>query len=358
MVPLNISRPLSFRKAVAGRMPMANTTTSAGRLPASVATLSALPVPLTPWKAVPVKHPHPLGLELPLDVTGHLGIKDVGHELGKPYPPPSTESPWANQVLGHFQADEAASHHHGAAGLVLLDPVPHGDGIVGGAHPEDARQRGARHIGHEGLGAHRQDQLVVALGLLGAGGPHPAASRSCPRHPGRWPSCPVWTSTRVSPAYFWGVLTIRSSGWECCRPHSRQAAARVGDVRALAVEHHLGVGLLPFELCRRLGAGGYAADDDDFSLPIPPFPGSRSFSLRPRFLCFCVSFPLYEHSRPFTRDLRLRLPKILPLARPVFRGMMETNAGSSGPELLEYTKEVRPMKLGILGAGAIARRDV
>ena len=31
---------------------------------------------------------------------------------------------------------------------------------------------------------------------------------------------------------------------------------------------------------------------------------------------------------------------------------------SSGPELLEYTKEVRPMKLGILGAGAIARRDV
>ena len=78
MVPLNISSPEFCRKAVAGRMPMASTTTSAGSTPASVATPSALPLPVTPFSAVPVKMRMPLACSCRLMYPAISGSKMFG----------------------------------------------------------------------------------------------------------------------------------------------------------------------------------------------------------------------------------------------------------------------------------------
>ena len=55
MQPLSISRPVSARNFVAGRMPAARMTISAGRVPVPVCTPVTLSVPAIRCKAVPVR---------------------------------------------------------------------------------------------------------------------------------------------------------------------------------------------------------------------------------------------------------------------------------------------------------------
>lgn len=209
------------------------------------------------------EHPHAFGLQLPLDVGGHFGVKDVGHELGGHIHHRDRKA-LGQQVFGHFQANETAAHHHGAAAGVFIHPVPHGDGIVRRAHTENARQRGAWHIGHKGLGAHGQNQLVIALGLFRAGGGVPQGDGLGPgiQRRGLLPGVDLHPG---QPRVFPGRIDDEFlPGFDAAAHIVGQAAARVGNILPFGVEHHLGVGLLALEFGGSLGAGGHAADNENF----------------------------------------------------------------------------------------------
>ena len=77
------------------------------------------------------------------------------------------KAPFA-QVLGHLQPDEAGAHDGGAPRLLAVDEVGDCVGILDGAQREQAPGIDAGKVGRHGAGAGGQDQLVVALDVLGA----------------------------------------------------------------------------------------------------------------------------------------------------------------------------------------------
>ena len=111
---------------------------------------------------------HAFGLQLPFDVPGHLGVKDVRHQLPGHVGDRHVHA-LRQQVFGHFQADEPAAHHDGAAAAVAVDVIARGDGVVRRAHGEYAGQVFARHVGHKRFRADSQHQLVITGALLRAG---------------------------------------------------------------------------------------------------------------------------------------------------------------------------------------------
>ena len=78
-----------------------------------------------------------LGLELTADVVGDLRIKQVGHDL-RGHVNHGDLQALGQQVLGDFQADEAAAHNHRAAAVVVIHIGAQADGVIGGAHGEHA----------------------------------------------------------------------------------------------------------------------------------------------------------------------------------------------------------------------------
>ena len=73
------------------------------------------------------------------------------------------------EALGHLEADETAAYDDGSLHARRGDVVFHPERVLNGAQSKNALVVYARHIGHGGLRARREQQLVIALGVLAAG---------------------------------------------------------------------------------------------------------------------------------------------------------------------------------------------
>ena len=99
----------------------------------------------------------------------HLRVQEVGQHVGGKVDHRGLHA-LGGQILRHLQADEAASGHHGPLDLPRLQGLPEGDGVVRGTHDEHVLQLQTRHRGEEGGRAGGNDQLVIPVVLLLAGG--------------------------------------------------------------------------------------------------------------------------------------------------------------------------------------------
>ena len=201
-------------------------------------------------------HAHARLPQLPLHIFGHLRVKGVRHHLWRSVYHRHGKA-LRHQVFGSLQPDEAGAHHGGAAAAVRLHIGKQAHGVVRRAHAEHARQPGARHIGHDGLGARGNDEPVVAFfkrlpilsGCYRVGGGVHRRHLTARHHLG----------TRETRVFFRAVhdkLLPRAN-----QPAHivRQAAACVRDILPLCQYLHLCAAVFPLELCGRLGPRGNAA---------------------------------------------------------------------------------------------------
>ena len=101
-----------------------------------------------------------------MDLPGHVpvqGQQNLVVQLNQ-----GGVDPGVDQVLRHLQADEAAPHHYGGAGLFPLQEVPDAEGVLHGPQGEDALQVDAGQGRTDGPGPGGEDQLVIGFSVLAA----------------------------------------------------------------------------------------------------------------------------------------------------------------------------------------------
>ena len=109
---------------------------------------------------------YPVAPEAVVDIRRHVPVKRGQHvvrTLDQRHP-----HTHAGEVLGHLQPDVSTSCHDGILRPVARHEITHGESILDGAHGHDPRIPCPRHLRHQGLGARRQYEHIVALVVLGA----------------------------------------------------------------------------------------------------------------------------------------------------------------------------------------------
>ena len=200
--------------------------------------------------------------QLPCRKARHLGVQDPRKDLREHIDDGHRQLP-GRQVLGHLHADEACAHHDGLFAVVLLDVVPNGDGVVGGADGENALEADALEVGNDGCGTGGDNQFVIADSLRGAVGAAEGDGLCRRVHADGFPAG-VDRRAGQRGEFFRGVDDQLLPGRNVPADKIRQAATGVGNVGAFRIDLHLGRAVLPLELGRRLCPRGNAANDDDF----------------------------------------------------------------------------------------------
>ena len=240
--------------------------------------------------------PDALALEVTLDVLSHLGIKDIGHDLGGQIHHRDSQT-LGLEILRRLQTDEAAAHYHGPAGLGGLHIVPQADGVVRGAQLEHALQVHAGQGRNDGRGAGGQDTGVIGVVLLLAGGVIAGSHRlGGAVQLYRLPAGEDLHAGETG-EFGGGVDDQLLPGIDETADIIGQAASRIGDVLILGDKCDLHPAVHAFELGRGLGSGGDTADDEHLHNKPPSHPDGRQSLLCGLFRGMVCTYH-YKSKRP------------------------------------------------------------
>ena len=109
--------------------------------------------------------------QLALDVGGKFWVK-AGEHMGRHIQHEGLYTP-STEVLGDFQADVAGAHHHGLLDGAAVHQGSQIIGVLGRAHEKDVSEIHAVDGGLDGAGAGGDDELVIGIDRLCAGGKIP-----------------------------------------------------------------------------------------------------------------------------------------------------------------------------------------
>ena len=197
---------------------------------------------------------------LAVDEGGHIRVEGV-HQLAGPLDDGDIH-PQLPQILRQLQADEAAAGQDGGLGVMGIDVVLDTEGVLYGAQGEQLLQPHAGKPGLGGLGAGREDQLVVGLlkfrpGLQildGDGFFVRMEGGDLMSHPHIHPEAVKEALRRLEGQ---GLRVLDHPA-----DVVGQAAVGVGDVPRPLKDHDLRLFVQPAQPGRRRGPSRYAADDD------------------------------------------------------------------------------------------------
>ena len=195
-------------------------------------------------------------------IVGHVFIK-ARHDLVG-HVDDGDRKALLHQVFRNLQADEAAAGNNRALGSGLLQIFPKLDGVLRGAHGEDARQRNARQRRHNGGSAAGDDALVIVVVFLHAGAQIVGSQLLFLRVQGG--DLPLHQHLSAGEGGEFRrciddqILLFRNQPADIVR----QSATRVGDVLPLGQNGDVRSRIEAFELRRSLGSGSYAANNQYF----------------------------------------------------------------------------------------------
>ena len=243
---------------------------------------------------------HAACLEPAPDVVRHVKVEDIGHELGG-HVHHGDGKAFRHEVLGHLQADEAAAHYYGALAVLLFRIFSAADGVLRRAHGEHAGKLCALHWGDGAFCSYGDDESVVAdcfyclrSGTIGSRPGFQGIGAFCPGL--RLLRSRALCRRRIrsdGDRFRGGVYRHRfASGMYCGAGESHELgrgvhdelpfrldgsadvvgepAPGVGDVLSFGVDNDFVLRVLPLQLRGYLCSGGYAADDDNLHLNLPP----------------------------------------------------------------------------------------
>ena len=203
-----------------------------------------------------------LALQMTSGIVGHVFIK-ARHDLVGHVDDGDREA-LLHQVFRNLQADKAAAGNNRALGSGLLQIFPKLDGVLRGAHGEDARQRNARQRRHNGGSAAGDDAFVIVVVFLHAGAQIVGSQLLFLRVQGG--DLPLHQHLSAGEGGEFRrciddqILLFRNQPADIVR----QSATRVGDVLSLGQNGDVRSRIEAFELRRSLGSGSYAANNQYF----------------------------------------------------------------------------------------------
>ena len=206
-----------------------------------------------------------------VDKRSHVGVEGL-HQLLRALHDGDFQ-PQLAQVLRKLEPDEATAGQHGAAGLLALDEVLDGEGVLHSAQGEEALDVGAGNRRQAGLGAGAQHELVVGLLELLTCLESAHADGLALRVDGRDLVAHAHLHAKTPPEALRRLQGELGAVLDHAADVVGQATVGVADVAAALEDGDACLLVEPADACGRGGAARNAADDDDLGAAATPLRG-------------------------------------------------------------------------------------